>query len=317
MHGYLSLDIICSSKLTVFLELRSRKTVRFSEQIMSADKYPCIFSRQMETIVYISLVICVSQVTLKLHYKQTKWRTTQIVLDRREKRPSHKLSPKQQLTSCCGAGNWETFCFYWVLTQALSSKFAIFVKDTTDLINKIQTLNAERGPLPPGCLLVSWDVVAMFPNIDNHLGFSAVRKYLDSRSDKFSSTDCIVVPIEICLQANNCQFSGKDFVQKHGTAMGPKNACSYADLGMGLIDENAKFGGAVKPMLLWRYRDDVFDIWIHDLPKLLEFTEYINSLYPTIKFELVYSEHTLNVLDLTLHLQDGFISTDIYRKTYR
>ena len=53
MLGYLSLDIICSSKLTVFLELRSRKTVRFSEQIMSADKYPSIFSRQMEAIVYI------------------------------------------------------------------------------------------------------------------------------------------------------------------------------------------------------------------------------------------------------------------------
>ena len=53
MLGYLSLDIICSSKLTVFLELRSQKTVRFSEQIMSADKYPSIFSRQMETIVYI------------------------------------------------------------------------------------------------------------------------------------------------------------------------------------------------------------------------------------------------------------------------
>ena len=33
MLGYLSLDIICSSKLTVFPELRSRKTVRFSEQI--------------------------------------------------------------------------------------------------------------------------------------------------------------------------------------------------------------------------------------------------------------------------------------------
>ena len=53
MLGYLSLDIICSSKLTVFLELRSRKTVRFSEQIMSADKYPSIFSRQMKAIVYI------------------------------------------------------------------------------------------------------------------------------------------------------------------------------------------------------------------------------------------------------------------------
>ena len=43
MLRYLSLDIICSSKLTVFLELRSRKTVRLLEQIMSADKYLCIF----------------------------------------------------------------------------------------------------------------------------------------------------------------------------------------------------------------------------------------------------------------------------------
>ena len=58
MLGYLSLDIICSSKLTVFLELRSRKTVRFSEQIMSADKYPSIFSRQMKPIVYIKYPLC-------------------------------------------------------------------------------------------------------------------------------------------------------------------------------------------------------------------------------------------------------------------
>ena len=35
----------------------SRKTVRFSEQIMSADKYPSIFSRQMATIVFIILQI--------------------------------------------------------------------------------------------------------------------------------------------------------------------------------------------------------------------------------------------------------------------
>ena len=53
MLGYLFLDFKSSSEFTIFLELRSRKIVRFSEQIMSADKYPSIFSRQMETIVYI------------------------------------------------------------------------------------------------------------------------------------------------------------------------------------------------------------------------------------------------------------------------
>ena len=80
-----------------------------------------------------------------------------------------------------------------------------------------------------------------------NLGISAVRKALDSRLVKFPSTNCIVEAIEICLQTNNCQFSGINFVQKHGTAMGPQNACSYADLAMGLIDEKAKFGGALKP----------------------------------------------------------------------
>ena len=95
--------------------------------------------------------------------------------------------------------------------------------------------------------------------------------------------------------------------------MGPKNACSYADLAMGIIDEKAKFEGSLRPMLWWRYRDDIFYLWTQGLPKLLEFTDYINDLYPTIKFELVYSESHLNVLDLT-YFRNGFISTDIYAK---
>ena len=73
----------------------------------------------------------------------------------------------------------------------------------------------------------------------------------------------------------------------------------------------AKFEGSLKPMLWWRYRDNIFDIRTHGLPKLLEFTNYINGLYPTIKFELVYSDSHLNVLDLTLHLRDGFISSHV------
>ena len=51
---YLSLDIICSSKLTVFHELRSRKTARFWEQIVFAGKCLNILLRQIEAIVYLS-----------------------------------------------------------------------------------------------------------------------------------------------------------------------------------------------------------------------------------------------------------------------
>ena len=57
MHGYLSADIICSEKRTVFRERSSRKTVSYEEQIMSKDKYPSLFSLQKAAIVFIILQI--------------------------------------------------------------------------------------------------------------------------------------------------------------------------------------------------------------------------------------------------------------------
>ena len=57
MLEYLSADIICSEKRTVFRERSSRKTVSYEKQIMSKDKYSCIFSPQMGAIVFIILQI--------------------------------------------------------------------------------------------------------------------------------------------------------------------------------------------------------------------------------------------------------------------
>ena len=83
---------------------------------------------------------------------------------------------------------------------------------------------------------------------------------------------------------------------------------------MEIIDQKAKYGGKIKPLLWWRYRDDIFDLWKQGLSALNSFTDYINTLYPTIRFEFVYSDSHLNVLDLTLHLVDGYIQTDVYSK---
>ena len=67
MLGYLSVDIICSEKRTVFRELEhgSRKTVSFEEQMMSKDKYPSIFSPQMKAIVLVILQIFFATHTVK------------------------------------------------------------------------------------------------------------------------------------------------------------------------------------------------------------------------------------------------------------
>ena len=227
---------------------------------------------------------------------------------------THKTgNPLRLITSCCGTAIENLSAFTEFYLQPLARKLPSFLKDTTDLLNKIEDLN-KSGPFPTGTLLVSWDVVSMFPNIDNKLGLNAVRKALNARENKFPSTTCILEAVKICLKSNHSVFKENFFLQIHGTAMGPKNACSYADLAMGEIDLKAKFSGPIKPSLWWRYRDDVFDLWQQGLPALHQFTDYINSLYPTIKFELVFSERELHVLDLTLYLIDGFIRTDVYSK---
>ena len=54
---YFSLDITSSSKRTICLKLRSRKIVRFPEQIMSKDKYSSIyFFAPIEAVVYLLAV---------------------------------------------------------------------------------------------------------------------------------------------------------------------------------------------------------------------------------------------------------------------
>ena len=205
--------------------------------------------------------------------------------------------PLRLITSCCGTAIENLSALTEFYLKPLAQKLPSFANDTTHLLQNIEDLN-KLGPFAEGTLLVSWDVVSMFPSIDNNLGIKAV----------IPSTECIVEAVNICLAHNNSHFQEKLFLQTHGTAMGPKNAFSYADLAMEIINQKAK-SGDIKPNLWWRYRDDNFDLWTQGTTKLREFTDFINSLYPTIKFTMVSSEISLNVLDLTLSLVDGFFQT--------
>ena len=56
----------------------------------------------------------------------------------------------------------------------------------------------KSQPLPEGTLLVSWDVVSMFLNIDNELVLGAVKIALDATDHLVPSTSCILEAVEIC-----------------------------------------------------------------------------------------------------------------------
>ena len=72
-----------------------------------------------------------------------------------------------------------------------------------------------------------------------------------------------------------------------------------------------------KPMISWRYIDNIFFIWEHGEESMEKFLNKLSSFHPTIKFTAEYSKETINFLDVNIRLVGSRASThaDTYRYT--
>ena len=75
-----------------------------------------------------------------------------------------------------------------------------------------------------------------------------------------------------------------------------------------------------KPLVWYRYIDDIFLIWTHgndELEKFLLFVENysdMKKMKSTIKFEVNKSESEVNFLDVSVNLKEGSLSTSLFCK---
>ena len=60
-----------------------------------------------------------------------------------------------------------------------------------------------------------------------------------------------------------------------------------------------------KPMISWRYIDNIFFIWEHGEESMEKFLNKLSSFHPTIKFTAEYSEETIDFLDVNIRLVGG------------
>ena len=74
--------------------------------------------------------------------------------------------------------------------------------------------------IPDNSILVSFNVVNMYPSINNDRGIAAVRNALETRANKTPMTDFIREGPEICLKCNNSRFGSQNLLQLNGTATG-------------------------------------------------------------------------------------------------
>ena len=192
------------------------------------------------------------------------------------------------------------------------------VNDTDHFLQKIHDLN-ESGKLEDKTIYhVTFDITSMFPSIPKSLGLQECKKRLDKRVNPLFSTECILEAIEITLDHNLTEFNEAMNKQKKGTAMGPHNACAYADTALNALDEKLNEDNQhlqYKPLLWAPFRDDIYIPWVEDLEKLNAFHDWLNEFHPDIKFEM--SEPSLNgveFLDTFVYTHKGKLHTRPYSK---
>lgn len=187
-----------------------------------------------------------------------------------------------------------------------------YIIDTNDFLRKIQNL----GPLPPGSILCTADVSALYTSIPHTDGIRAAKVALDNRDEPNKPPTWIILRMIQLILMNNCfRFSDKYFLQKQGTAMGTKMAPNYAIVFMDYLE--TRFLSTCKniPLVWWRYIDDIFFIWQHGTKDLEDFMQALNSHHPTIKFTSETSETEVNFLDTTIYLEpDGNLGSKLYNK---
>ena len=196
------------------------------------------------------------------------------------------------------------------LADRLNSK----IKDTNDMLDIIDDIN--KSVLSENCVLVSFDVVNMFPNIHNKSGLLSVKEALTNSNFDVDSTQCIVDALEICLTCNNPKFNHQHFLQTDGTAQDPHMSSSYADIAMAKYDSVAnKFH--LKPSVWKRFRDDVFVLLEHGTASLSSFLDYLNTMDKTGKIRFIMEiagDTGLEFLDLKLKINEGKIRVDVFAK---
>ena len=132
------------------------------------------------------------------------------------------------ITSGCGTAIENVSIFVGKCLYSELLKIESRVKDTSEMLTIIDNLN-KRNTLTFHCRLVSFDIINMFPSIDNISGLKAVKSILDARQDQFLPTACIIEALKLCLQCNNSIFDNKHFLQSDGTAQGPHISRSYSN----------------------------------------------------------------------------------------
>ena len=224
-------------------------------------------------------------------------------------------NPVRLLTSGCNTAIENLSRFIEVVCSPMTENLRSRIKNTGHLLDIIDGLN-ESG-ISDDTILVSFDIVNMYPSIDNENGIQAVTTFLNSRVEKEPSTQCIIEGLSLCLYNNNSKFANENLLQVNGTATGAPNSCSYADIAIAPIDDavfDKMESDFTELRYFGRYRDDCLALWCGSRERLQQFFKFLNSLSEDLKFTMEIGEESLCFLDVEIKFMNNQLYTTVYSK---
>lgn len=191
------------------------------------------------------------------------------------------------------------------------AKLKSHIKDTQDFICKLQDIHS----LHDDDLMVTIDVSSLYTSIPHQDGIKAVERTLNQARHLPIPLQTILEMVEMTLTMNTFKFKNSYYHQVQGTAMGTKMAPSYANIFMGVL-ENEILNSCDLPPTIWlRFIDDIFAIYRASEDEVISHIEALNQFHPTIKFTSNINRNHIDFLDVTVYRnQDNSIGTRLFIK---
>ncbi|XP_043195743.1 uncharacterized protein LOC122367039 [Amphibalanus amphitrite] len=231
--------------------------------------------------------------------------------------------PLRPVISACGGPTEKMSCLLERVLKQLLQFVPTHLWDTEHFLKRLDEHTQEQG-IPKGSIFFSIDVVNLYGSIPISEAIDAVCDKLATHLKDVDTFGLSVEDIRKLLQEsltkNVFSFNNEYYRQTLGIAMGNPCAPPIAILFLDQFERRALEGATHSPSFLVRYIDDYAGVWTHGEQTLKDFLAYLNSLHPSVKFTLDYSDKEKGVpfLDtlVTVEEKDDVtkIETELYIK---
>ena len=249
-------------------------------------------------------------------YSETRGRISKFRMTPKVHKKPWKMRP---IVCCCGTllnhlSRWLDYHF-----QKLRPLVKSYIKDSAQFLARLRELQ-QNGQLPLNIWVFTADARSMYTNIDTEHALKVIGEWLDKlRRDGLLPADfpleAVKEAMALVMQNNVFEWGDLYFLQLLGTAMGTSAACMWATIYFGVYEDDFLAAFSNNLLLYCRFIDDISGVWIGHRNSMAwaQFKERCND-FGLLEWDFSELSKSVNFLDLTIYIKDGFILTKTYQK---